>query len=209
DPNTGQSLCYEPLWYAIVAEKHPDLRLVDPLLDCILNPEDPYDFDDSLLEEASYLLSQLAETFPAEVPLKTLAALERMAARKEDCPSAIFVHDALRPLDLEQYGDRLLAYFQHPHCQSPEILAGTLANMGMVQAIPKIKSFLDLAKLDQKMASSSREADLFQFLITEYQAALDLLEGRKNEIFPPFHVLRSPWQTYFERLNTYLQEEEA
>lgn len=156
-----------PLWYAIVAQVHLDLILIDPVISLFTTTEDDWDF---LNEAGEWLLGALAKRYPEQVIPKVQAAIDRLIAEKSSIPY-IFLFEAFKAVDITPYKNWLLNTLRQ-ESEWRFFLAGEMVHWKMVEAVPILREIL---KSEPRQVEGNWSDHI------EYEEALKQLEGGRDD----------------------------
>lgn len=190
------------LWYAIVAEKHLSISLLDPIIKLITKVSQGSDFLD---EQISVLIGLMGKNHGSIAVEKVLTAIENSLEDKsgEDYPY-LYLFDILFYADPIQQEEIITRILEHPNNAYFAPFAITICYAGMTQFIPKIKELIK-AK-DQKAADHLFELD---YLIPELEENIKKLKSdtlKNSKAAVPYFEQRGPWKEYYQELTDLFEE---
>lgn len=195
---------YAPFWYALAAEEHLCEEMIDPVIQ--LYEANAHD-SDWLFDQGQILIGKLAQKYPDKTVEQVLEAMER-DAEKSTKPYIFYLFDAFYFGDAKKYKDRLLALLKRESLPWYESLASTVAELGITEGLPILKTKLKNLRLGSEPAESERWQ---QYVMTEVEEAILILEGKvmldDGDTLPLFQKRTSSWKDELERKEELFYEE--
>ncbi|MDX2305090.1 MAG: SEC-C domain-containing protein [Microscillaceae bacterium] len=191
-----------PLWYAIVAENHLDIRLVDVIIQLFVEADFEMDF---LSEQCGYLVGKLCETFGEEAIENFFHAIEDALIGRSDLPS-LFLFDCFYFLDPEKYQERILNLLHDKNFYWKEALIIHLRHPKFIVFKPALEKILKEANF----LANIRDSWLYKSLAKETQASINLMveETDKNASDLAFSQTRENWESHYEKLQDHFTPKE-
>ena len=170
------------LWYAVVAEKFLDKRLISPVIQLFTVTKYT---DDMLCEQGSILIAMLAEKFGDIVVSKVYQSIEENK-NKEYFPLS-YLFDAFYYSDLSIYKKKLLNWFKNENFPCRDILVYLIADFQIVEAIPIIEAIVEREYVDIDTR--------------EWKEMLKFLKNEKSDYIKTEAYLktRGHWKNHFAR----------
>jgi hypothetical protein len=190
------------LWYAIVAENHLDIKLLDSIINLVTQASAGSDFLD---EQVSVLIGLIGQQHGAIAVEKTLSAIEKALEdkSKKDNPF-LYLFDILFYADITKHKELIGQILKHPSNQYATPFAITICYTGFNTFIPELKKLVQVKNKTPK--ERLFEAD---FLLPDLKSIIKQLEAGKlkepNDALPYFKQ-RSAWKAYYQEQAAYFEE---
>ena len=187
--------CPTPLWYGIVAEKHFDERLIDPVIGLFTSYEVDWDF---LNEQGMYVLGLLAEKYPDLVMDKVMRVIENSLAVRSDTPYH-FLFETFYFVNKKKYTPWFLKILRDQHLVWKDALAVTLADLQIKEALPILKLLYEEAD------ESNHEKIEFDYAIKEIEAGVHSYPDQAK----PWCQQRKDWEEHYSKFeDSFYNEDE-
>lgn len=187
------------LWYAIVAENHLDLSLLDAMIDLLLHKS--YD-DEYLNEQISFLASLMTKKHGALAIDKILVATEHAIPSEEVSSSYDYLFDALFYVDESVHSEALQRIFEHVDNEQLIYLGIILCHKGFKSLLPAFKEMIQFYEAEAEID------DYSAFIIEPLKEAVEALEqGNPMEEMKPYHEMRPNWKDYYQEAASDFEEE--
>jgi len=182
------------LWYAIVAENHLDISILDSIINLITQA---YAGSSFLDEQVSLLIGLMGQKHGTVAVDKTLAAIESTLKNKSkrDKPF-LFLFDILFYADITKHKEIIRRILQDPNNQYATPFAITICYAGFKAFLPELKKLVQIK-------SKTPTQHLFEadFLLSHLKSIIKQLEAGKfkdPKDALPFFEQRSDWKTYYQ-----------
>jgi len=189
------------LWYAIIAENHLDIRLLDSIINLVSISEG----SDFLDEQTSVLIGLMGQKHGASAVEKTLSAIENILEDKDrnEYPY-LYLFDILFYADLTKHEEIILRILKHPNNEYATPFGISICYAGFKSFIPHLKTFL-------QTKDRASEVDLFEadYLIPELESIIKQLEVgkfRNPEDELPYSEQRDSWKKYYQEHAEFFEE---
>ena len=194
DPETDE-FSNATLWYAIVAENHCDLTLLEPLLRIYTDYDEDYDF---LHEQGSVLLGKLYEQYGALAVRPVIDAIERMMQSSSNRPY-LYLFECFRYAD-SAYLEQVLSWLDNPNNYWLEPMIVHLGESAQFAGIvPKLR---ELKVYYESVLEKNKDDYKAQHLLVELNGAIKNLELAGQVGFKtvePYFKTRSTWDVHYAR----------
>lgn len=189
------------LWYAIVAEKHLDIKLLDSIINLVTKASVGSSFLD---EQVSVLIGLIGQKHGALAVEKTLSAIVNALENKskKDNPF-LYLFDILFYADITKHKEVIGQILTHPSNQYATPFAITICYTGFNTFIPQLKKLVQVKhKTPQERLF---EAD---FLLPDLKSLIKQLESGKlkePKDALPYFKQRSEWKPYYQAQAAYFE----
>lgn len=190
------------LWYAIVAENHLDIVLLDSIINLVTQASAGSDFLD---EQVSILIGLIGQKHGSIAVEKTLSAIENTLEdkSKKDNPF-LYLFDILFYADIDKHKEVIAKILKHPKNQYATPFAITICYTGFNTFIPQLKK---LVQVKNKTPNDRLfEAD---FLLPDLKSIIKQLESGKlkePEDAVPYFKQRDSWKKYYQEQSAFFEE---
>jgi hypothetical protein len=190
------------LWYAIVAENHLDIRLLDSIINLVTQASAGSEFLD---EQVSVLIGLIGQKYGSIAVEKTLSAIEKALEdkSKKDKPF-LYLFDMLFYADISKHKEVINNLLKHPNNQYATPFAITICYTGFNTFLPQLKKLIQVKNKTPK--DRLFEAD---FLIPDLKSIIKQLEAGKlkepKEAIPYFEQ-RGAWKEYYQEHSMYFEK---
>jgi hypothetical protein len=190
------------LWYAIVAEKHLDIALLDSIINLVTQAVVGSHFLD---EQVSVLMGLMGQKHGSIAVEKTLSAIENALEdkSKKDNPF-LYLFDILFYADIKTHKEVIAKILKHPNNQYATPFAITICYTGFNTFIPQLKKFIQVKNKTSK--DRLFEAD---FLLPDLKSIIKQLEAGKlkePKDAVPYFEQRDEWKTYYQGHAAHFEE---
>jgi phosphopantetheine adenylyltransferase len=185
----------EPLWCAIIAEKHITKELIDPVINLYISNKNHWEY---LNEQGLYLIGLLSEKFPNIVPEKVLTTIENEVKNKTK-NIYIYLFDALYYIDAEKNKNKLLDLLKNENLNYLEAYVNHITDLKIKEAIPIIKEIIE-------------KDNISEFIIRGLKYSLEQLETGKidhSDIAKPYSKDRGDWESHYKNFEQYFYPDDA
>jgi len=194
DSRSGE-YCHAPLWYAIVAEKHTDLSLLDPLIRIYTEYDEEYDF---LLDQGGFLLEKMFDEYGDQAVRPAMEAIDRMMQNSSHRPY-LHLFASLHYADAG-YADKVISWLDNPNNYWLEAMISHIGDAPQFsEALPTLRRML--ARYESELSGlPDRHPD--RHILIELEGTIKDLESGKpsdNPYKEPFFKWRKPWDEYYAR----------
>ena len=181
-----------PLWYAIVAESHPHISLVKPVIKLFTTTEDTWDY---LNEQGSYLTSVLCKELGDEAVEMFVAAIE--AEIKKDGDFFIpFLFDCFDYVDQDKYYDRLLAMLDNKDYENIDSLITHFGQANFTRLLPRMKELYEYYKRKERKEGKKH---FFLSHATEIMDGIRMIESESHraKYGDSYYKQRNHWKEHY------------
>ena len=190
------------LWFAIVAEKHLDITLLDSIINLVTQASAGSDFLD---EQVSVLMGLMGQKHGSIAAEKTLSAIENALEDKSNKDNPfLYLFDILFYADITKHKEVIGNILKHPKNQYATPFAITICYTGFNTFIPQLKKLVQVKNKTPK--DRLFEAD---FLLPDLKSIIKQLESGKlkepNDALPHFEQ-RDPWKKYYQEQAAFFEE---
>lgn len=185
------------LWYAILAEKHLDIALLDSIIDLVTQEHEDFEFVD---EQVKYLIGLMGKKYGHLAAEKVLARIEMVLEDKEaEETSYLELFDILYFADEEKHQASIHRILKHPNNVYFCEFAETLCFAGMKSFLPSIKELMPQFNLINEDGTTS----FASFSMDSLKATIQEMEEKGNiedkSIASPYVELREDWKSYYQQ----------
>lgn len=184
---------YAPLWYAIVAEGHPHISLVKPVVGLFTKTHDTGDFLD---EQGSYLTSKLCEELGDEAIEMFVSVIEEEIKKDSDF-FIPFLFDCFDYVDQDKYYDRLLAMLDNKYYEHIDSLIGSFGQANFTRLLPRMKEIYQY----YKEQDDEREEEVYFRTAIEIESGIKMIELDvfRAKYGESYYKTREHWKEHYSR----------
>lgn len=191
------------LWYAIVAENHLDIRLLDSIISLVTLP----DGSEFLDEQVSVLIGLMGKKNGSVAVEKTLSAIVTILEDKNRLNSPyLYLFDILFYADSTKQEETIIKILEHPNNEYAIPFAITIGYAGIKALIPQLKNLIQ-----EKREASDDDFFGTDILLPELTSIVKQLESGKIEDpkdMIPYSEQREGWKNYYQEYEDHFEDEE-
>lgn len=184
-----------PIWYAIVAENHLSLDLIDPVIKLFTTTYNDWDFLD---EQWLYLICKLAEKYPKETIEKIKNEIDKLLKKKSKLPY-LYLFEAFYYADINKHKDWLLKTLENKNHFWIDSFISLIWNLRIKEALPILYKFLSKNNFDT------------HFTKCEIEEAIEQIETwilKYPDISKPYNQTRENWKDHYKNFENIFEKDE-
>lgn len=190
---------YSELWYAIAAENHLDLSLLDAIIGMLTKEE--YG-DEYINEQAGFLIGLMAKKHGNAVVDKVLEVIQQILEEGNILVPYEYLFEVVYHADEVRHKAIILQILSHTDSEDVPMFAAYLCQARLLIFLPAINEFI---KIQEERA---KEDEYILFLISPLLEALEDWEKGKEKQ-PPYIEIRKHWKLYYKEYEDDFEESDS